>query len=53
MLKLQQGYSYAEGQDGRAVTSIRQAEEGESLRIHVTDGIYTAVVKERQAVERE
>ena len=53
LLKLQQGYSYAEGQDGRAVTSIRQAEEGESLRIHVTDGIYTAVVKERQAVERE
>ena len=53
LLKLQQGYSYTEGQDGRAVTSIRQAEEGESLRIHVTDGIYTAVVKERLAVERE
>ena len=52
LLKLQQGYSYTEGKDGQAVTSIFQAEEGDSLRIHVTDGIYTAVVREKQAVER-
>ncbi len=52
LLKLQQGYSYIEGTDGKAVTSIRQADTGDLLRIHVTDGLYTAVVKERLAVER-
>lgn len=53
LLKLQQGYSYIEGPGGRAVTSIRQAAPGELLRIHVTDGIYTAEVRERQAVDRQ
>lgn len=52
LLKLRQGYSYIEGTDGKAVTSIRQADTGDLLRIHVTDGLYTAVVKERLAVER-
>lgn len=52
LLKLQQGYSYIEGTDGKAVTSIRQADTGDLLRIHVTDGLYTSVVKERLAVER-
>lgn len=52
LLKLQQGYSYIEGTDGKAVTSIRQADTGDTLRIHVTDGVYTAVVKEKQAVRR-
>lgn len=52
LLKLQQGYSYTEGPDGKAVTGIDQAAEGEMLRIHVTDGIYTAVVEKREKVER-
>lgn len=52
LLKLQQGYSYTEGPDGRAVTSIGQAVEGDTLRIHVTDGVYTTVVKERKEIER-
>lgn len=52
LLKLQQGYSYTEGPDGRAVTSIGQAVEGDSLRIHVTDGVYTTVVKERKEIKR-
>ena len=53
LLKLQQGYSYTEGPDGRAVTSIEQAGPGDLLRIHVADGVYTAAVKERQAVKRQ
>ena len=53
LLKLQQGYSYTEGPDGRAVTSIRQAGPGDMLRIHVTDGIYTARVKECRRVQRQ
>ena len=52
ILKLQQGYSYTEGPDGRVVTGIRQVVEGDRLRIHVTDGIYTAEVKERQEITR-
>lgn len=51
LLKLQQGYSYIEGTDGRAITSIQQADIGDILRIHVTDGMYMAVVGERQAVD--
>jgi exodeoxyribonuclease VII large subunit len=52
LLKLQQGYSYTEGPDGRAVTSICQAEAGDTLRIHVADGVYTAAVTGKEAVER-
>ena len=52
LLKLQQGYSYTQGEDGRAVTSIWQAAPGDTLRIHVTDGIYTAAVKECREVRR-
>ncbi|MCI8599049.1 MAG: exodeoxyribonuclease VII large subunit [Lachnospiraceae bacterium] len=52
LLKLQQGYSYTEGEDGRAVTSIHQADVGATLRIHVTDGVYTAIVQEREQIER-
>ncbi len=52
LLKLQQGYSYTEGPDGRAVTGIDQAAEGERLRIHVTDGVYTAVVESRKRLKR-
>lgn len=52
LLKLQQGYSYTEGPDGRAVTGIAQVAEGEKIRVHVTDGVYTAVVDGRTALKR-
>lgn len=52
ILKLQQGYSYTEDAKGRAVTSIRQVSQGDILRVHVTDGIYTTEVKERREVNR-
>lgn len=52
LLKLKQGYVYAEGPDGRAVTGIDQVPEGERMRVHVTDGIYTVRVEEREAVNR-
>ena len=53
LLKLQQGYSYTEGPDGKAVTSIRQVKTGETLKIHVTDGVYTAEVTGQTAIERD
>ncbi len=52
LLKLQQGYSYTENQEGKAVTGIDAVSEGERLRIHVTDGVYTAVVESREKIKR-
>ena len=52
LLKLQQGYSYTENERGQAVTQIDQAGEGERIKVHVTDGVYTAVVEDRRPVER-
>ena len=52
LLKLQQGYSYTEGPSGKAVTGIDEVTEGERLRIHVTDGVYTAVVEGREKIKK-
>ena len=52
LLKLQQGYSYTEGPDGKAVTGIDEVPEGQRLKIHVTDGVYTAVVESREKIKR-
>ena len=38
--------------NGKAVTGIDEAAEGEQLRIHVTDGVYTAVVEGRERIKR-
>lgn len=45
--KLQQGYSYTEAPDGRALRSVSQVEPSDLLLIHVTDGTIKAEVKER------
>lgn len=42
--KLQQGFSYVENDDGRAVTSISQVQAGDSLHIQVSDGTIEASV---------
>ncbi len=42
--KLSSGYSYVSNEQGRAVTSIRGVEEGDMLRISVTDGVIDARV---------
>lgn len=44
--KLSQGFSYVEGDSGRAVTSITQVQAGEVLAIHVTDGVIQAKVED-------
>ena len=53
LLKLQQGYSYTEDLAGKAVTEIGQVPEGGRLKVHVTNGVYTAVVEGRTKIERE
>ncbi len=46
--KLEQGFSYVEGADGKAVKSLSQVETGERLMIHVTDGTLTARVEDKK-----
>lgn len=36
--KLNQGFSYVEDQEHKAVTSISQVQKGDTLKIQVTDG---------------
>lgn len=45
--KLQQGYSYTEAPDGKALRSVFQVNPFDQLIIHVTDGTIKAEVKER------
>ena len=47
--RLRQGYSYAAGPDGKAVTSIRQVRPGDRFRLYVTDGVVSAEVKETES----
>ena len=46
--KLRQGYSYTETADKKAVTRIGQVQEGDRVRIHVSDGSILAQVKEME-----
>lgn len=50
--KFQQGYSYTESPDGKALTSITQVKEGDALTIHVTDGTVVARTEGIRSLER-
>ena len=50
--RLSRGYSYVESPDRKAVTSVDAVEEGDILRIHVTDGVIRAEVTEKERLER-
>ncbi|MDE6896895.1 MAG: hypothetical protein K2P43_12070, partial [Lachnospiraceae bacterium] len=50
--KLQQGYSYTELSDGKALRSISQIQQGDLVRIHVTDGTILARTEKTEPVER-
>lgn len=50
--KLNQGYSFVEGKDGKAVTSIQKVGPEDVLTIHVTDGEIRAEVQETKGVFR-
>lgn len=46
LTKLSQGYAYVQDEEGRALKSIEQVQEGEMLSVHVTDGtILTKIEK--------
>ena len=44
--KLNKGYSYVAGEDGKAVRSVGQVRPGSQLDIYVTDGRIRAVVED-------
>lgn len=50
--KLNQGYAFVADRDGKAITTIGQIEEGESLTIHVMDGEIRAKVENKRGIER-
>lgn len=50
--KLQQGFSYVENDSGRAVTSVNQVQQGDSLYIQVSDGTIEAAVVAKEKKER-
>ena len=51
--KLQQGYSYTETEDGKALYSVGQMTPGELLTIHVTDGKVLARAEAYETLERK
>ncbi len=50
--KLQQGYSYVEASDGKALLGIGQVRPGDSLTIHVADGRIHARAEGAEPLER-
>lgn len=50
--KLQQGYSYTETSQGKALRSIAQIASGDMVTIHVTDGKILARAEGSEALER-
>lgn len=46
--RLNQGYSYVEGEDKTAIRSIHQVQEGDRLAVHVTDGRILVRTEEKQ-----
>ena len=50
--KLQQGYSYTETSEGKALRSTGQVSTGDMVRIHVTDGRILARVEDTEPLER-
>ncbi len=51
--KLQQGYSYTETSEGKALYRVEQAEPGDILTIHVTDGKVIARTERTESLERQ
>lgn len=45
--KLGEGFSYVESEEGRAISSLQQVKQGQTVRIHVTDGDILAEVLEK------
>lgn len=48
--KLQQGYSYVEGDKGQNIKSVRQVEVGNLMKVHMTDGCVLAHIREIEEV---
>lgn len=46
LAKLNQGYSYVEGDRGINIKSVRQVKQGDSIRVYMTDGSVQAEVRE-------
>ena len=50
--RLSRGYAYVEDDKGSCLTSVSQVKAGDSVKIHVTDGYISALVQEKETIER-
>lgn len=46
--KLKQGYGHIENAEGKTISSIKQVQEGDFLKLYVEDGLITAKVESRE-----
>lgn len=51
--KLQQGYSYVEGDKGQNIKSVAQVEVGNLIKVHMTDGCVLAHIREIKEVSND
>ncbi len=51
--KLSSGFSYVQNDEGKCLRKIEDFEQGEKIFIHVSDGLVTADVTDKQHVNRE
>ncbi len=51
--KLSSGFSYIQNDEGKCLRKIEDFEQGEKIFIHVSDGLVTADVTDKQYVDRE
>lgn len=49
---LSRGYAIAEGEDGRLVRALADAETGDQIRVSVSDGVLKCTVNEKEAAKR-
>ena len=50
--RLSRGYAYVEDNKGNCLTSAEQVQQGDMVKIHVTDGCIRALVQEKETIER-
>ena len=51
LLKLNQGFSYVQQENQKALKSISQVKEGDKIQVYVTDGIVKATVNKTEEVQ--
>lgn len=46
LAKLNQGFSYVSAEDGKVIKAVADVQQGDDIKIYVTDGVIRASVKD-------